>query len=1205
MCETPRLFYGIIPLFECFMAAVLPIMLVSFLSFYKCFTLRTQGKELQSLRTFLDDKILQLETLASKDKQTTEEYLTLQIELPGFHVFTKELKDLANYLQPGFGNLLSILYSSKLVSIETAMNHHTSELFPACTCNCLNSNCRTHEKYERLLGLSKEIEGFEYDFLSLACTTSSSLQGKDIQALIHKCEKFVERLSSVTVGELCNHAVRSFRKFLLTRAETLESKLYILKENSTSTHTPLGEGDCTTDQETDFNIKLHQYGGGKQCCIAGCQNGAGMHSVTNLQGRYEVDSGLANEPWLLYVCNDHFEVDRKNHDLSTEEFPKSQVHATKLSTSLCTLCHQSKTLYNQHPCQKHVIKIFDKECQIPCDSVSSWICIFDNQSSPLQTPPLLDCFACKNCSSSIVLSRTIQAPSEFKCQFSANPLMKEIYQAMATKFLFEMTGWSIAVEQSTSFKFQFSPQRGNRQNLNERLLHLFLKDSELHYQAYILHSKVNIWGSLGKVQEQTVANISSQLYTTLKRIEHEKICCGVYDSNIIKWAKQKIGSPDPTQLIVDSEWVVPMRKANSTVYINETVRKARVKWDAGSLSTCLECQFLVKERSRSGRCEVCQKMLENSLKKHKELVPGTEERATKSDSKVKLSTLSPSQLLDRASNLSNEVRKLSFQNKRLRMMLKKQKQKLCVPNFHPTFDELSEMMNFAVTNKLLKEGSILYSFMLDALSQLKLNQTSYSDESSSEGHKPQSKPQNMRWDPLTIKLAVSLSVKCKQKGYEAVRKWLPLPSWRLVQEYRNMDTSSDPVDLTQLQKCWNEIKQRGICNLFGLHWDEIDIRSGVKLCRRTGQLIGFEDFNLPSELETDDEFDESNLPHDLNFPEEEENEDTSEDDSENTYDSDSDSTTISKPKVARQICQFFLTSLQGDFTWPVASFPVYSVTAEKLKKHMVWPLIKALDKVSDGKIKVVYGVCDGGPWNLKFFKKSSKKAPWVGQNEVTGGDIYWISDYPHMIKKLRNFMHNPNYNLTHKGRSLKWDHVAAVARQDDSPLKSKHIFIDSKSKMKVKFAREVLSESTAQAMEEPCFPYSKDETSFTCKYIRMCDKLFRIMNSVSLQSNYMTELLSVLVFFKGWHDEIEEKVKSCISKEDKKALRKQFIPLKTYHDLLVLIRGTIGLIGSIKINYPHINIVPKSLCQDDVENYFSLVRGREVSPTVQRYMEIR
>ena len=92
---------------------------------------------------------------------------------------------------------------------------------------------------------------------------------------------------------------------------------------------------------------------------------------------------------------------------------------------------------------------------------------------------------------------------------------------------------------------------------------------------------------------------------------------------------------------------------------------------------------------------------------------------------------------------------------------------------------------------------------------------------------------------------------------------------------------------------------------------------------------------------------------------------------------------------------------------------------------------------------------------------------------------------------------------------------------------------------------------------------------------------------------------------KRWHDEIEDKGKKCTTEEDKKATRKQFIPLKTYNDLLILIRGTIGLIGYVEINYPHINIVPKSLCQDDVENYFSLVRAREVSLKIQRYMEIR
>lgn len=51
-----------------------------------------------------------------------------------------------------------------------------------------------------------------------------------------------------------------------------------------------------------------------------------------------------------------------------------------------------------------------------------------------------------------------------------------------------------------------------------------------------------------------------------------------------------------------------------------------------------------------------------------------------------------------------------------------------------------------------------------------------------------------------------------------------------------------------------------------------------------------------------------------------------------------------------------------------------------------------------------------------------------------------------------------------------------------------------------------------------------------------------------------------------------------------------------------MITGIIGTIGYV--NYSYINVVPKSMCQDDVENYFSLVRGTETSPTVQRFFEI-
>lgn len=142
----------------------------------------------------------------------------------------------------------------------------------------------------------------------------------------------------------------------------------------------------------------------------------------------------------------------------------------------------------------------------------------------------------------------------------------------------------------------------------------------------------------------------------------------MYDNNILTWAKQKLGSPEPPQLIIDSQWAIPVKKGNSIVDINETMTEAKVMCQGASLIFCLECSFLVKDRSKSGQCEICQKMLENSLKKHKE-VPGINERATKSHSNVKLSSLCSSQLLERARNLSNQVKKLGDQNRNLRIML--------------------------------------------------------------------------------------------------------------------------------------------------------------------------------------------------------------------------------------------------------------------------------------------------------------------------------------------------------------------------------------------------------------------------------------------------------------------------------------------------------------------------------------------------------
>ena len=120
------------------------------------------------------------------------------------------------------------------------------------------------------------------------------------------------------------------------------------------------------------------------------------------------------------------------------------------------------------------------------------------------------------------------------------------------------------------------------------------------------------------------------------------------------------------------------------------------------------------------------------------------------------------------------------------------------------------------------------------------------------------------------------------------------------------------------------------------------------MCRRTGKLIGFENLSIPKEFDynveelCNDDFEESlvtsNGSDNHAVQESSDEEEEYFDDEDNSYYEETEKGT-NLQKTARQICQFFLTSLEGDFAWPVASFPVYSVTAEKLDKNMLWPLV--------------------------------------------------------------------------------------------------------------------------------------------------------------------------------------------------------------------------------------------------------------------------
>ena len=111
----------------------------------------------------------------------------------------------------------------------------------------------------------------------------------------------------------------------------------------------------------------------------------------------------------------------------------------------------------------------------------------------------------------------------------------------------------------------------------------------------------------------------------------------------------------------------------------------------------------------------------------------------------------------------------------------------------------------------------------------------------------------------------------------------------------------------------------------------------------------------------------------------------------------------------------------------------------------------------------------------------------------------------------------------------------------------------------------------------------------------LCEKLFKIMNiiySTQVDPSSYKELVKILIWFTKWYNE-------------RKAHWRKFITERTYKDLIRSIRAFLGLVQYIQMNYPDAIIIPKKMCQDDVENYFSLQRERIASgqPTVLQYFE--
>jgi hypothetical protein len=124
-------------------------------------------------------------------------------------------------------------------------------------------------------------------------------------------------------------------------------------------------------------------------------------------------------------------------------------------------------------------------------------------------------------------------------------------------------------------------------------------------------------------------------------------------------------------------------------------------------------------------------------------------------------------------------------------------------------------------------------------------------------------------------------------------------------------------------------------------------------------------------------------------------------------------------------------------------------------------------------------------------------------------DVFFFSDAPHLVKTVRNNLYSSSASGTKylwNGSHILWSHVKEIYEHDASlvlrrtRLTNDHINLTPHSKMTVKLAAQVLSNSVGRLM----MASSSTDNKETAKFILLMNKFFDCLNTRSTVEGHRT-----------------------------------------------------------------------------------------------------
>lgn len=466
---------------------------------------------------------------------------------------------------------------------------------------------------------------------------------------------------------------------------------------------------------------------------------------------------------------------------------------------------------------------------------------------------------------------------------------------------------------------------------------------------------------------------------------------------------------------------------------------------------------------------------------------------------------------------------------------------VCISDLTPRKKKLMDQLSKTkYTLQSLKRSAI----MVESLESTVLKEIILNAAQNQDRH-----PKGNRWT-IENKISALAILKRSPKTYRHLRKFIPLPHESTLHKILKrvpMEPGINSIALKHLSDISSEKddKKKICCLLF----DEVALKPRLIYNPTTDYIEGYTDFGELGRQDT----------------------------------------------IADHALVFMLQGIGQRFKQPIA---FYFIKGTVSKEKLASIIIEIISKVNSTGFTIINTVCDQGPTNMGAIK-ILKNLKGLDSNEnyfyVDSKKIYIIYDVPHLFKSLRNnFFNHGTVEYDHK--TAHWSSIEKVEEKNRrflyfSKIKKIHVSPKYRAKMKVKYAAQILSNTTAailNLMAEADVENSR-KLQESAHVIREFDILFDCLNGPSgpkdIKKGIRQNVSAKTNHPDLWVDKIKklEKIK-FFDKNGKQATKIKCVngfitTLKSYRDIWNHLKS---------LGYKYLNL--RQLNQDALENLFGIIR---------------